>query len=249
MSGGGSIKKRSKIILVRYAGVLSLILSGALCLLLAVMQIEELNQWYETWQAQLLLLEERIIAIENRWLIVAAVMALFTLKSFFPPVTIPAICFISGMVLPWYFALLVNVTGIVWLMTIRYFWGKRFGGGRAIKFVRRNEIVRGLLEKKGTGNPYMLLLFRAIPCFPVNSISRLYGALNFNFRDYLIISVLGFMYKILSYTVIGRNVYTPLSASFLLPMIILFAVSGCLMVSIYYVIDKTNVKEGEDKNE
>lgn len=233
---------------MKYIGVLSLVLSGVLCLLLAVMQIEELNKWYETWQTQLILLEERVIAIENRWLIVCAVLALFVLKSFFPPVTIPAICFISGMVLPWYFALAVNIIGMGILMSIRYFWGKKFGADRAIKLIGKNELIRGVFEQKGTGNPYTLFILRLIPCFPVNSISRLYGAMKFDFKDYLIISLLGFMYKILSYTIIGRNVYNPLSASFLLPIIILFAVSGCLMVGLYYLFDsieKTNNKEGE----
>ena len=216
------------------------------------MQIEEFNVWYEAWQQQLLRLEEDVIAISNKGLIVLVVFALFTLKSFFPPITIPAICFISGMVLPWYFALPVNIIGMTWLMTIRYFWGKRYGGGRTIKIVRKNEIIRGLLESKGTGNLYMLLLFRMIPCFPVNTISRIYGALKFDFKDYIIISIIGFMYKLVSYTIIGRNVYNPLSASFLLPIIILTAISGCLLVSLYYIlegIEKTNKKEGETDNE
>lgn len=223
-----------------------------MCLLLALMQIEELSLWYETWQKQLLLLEERVIAIENRWLIVGAVMALFTLKSFFPPITIPAICFISGMVLPWYFALIVNILGMALLMTIRYLWGRQFGGGRAIRLLRKNDIIRRIFEKKGTGNPYTLFIFRLIPCFPVNSISRLYGAMKFDFRKYIVISLLGFMFKLLSYTIIGQNVYNPLSPSFLLPMIILFALSGFLMVSLYYIfenIEKSNVKEGEVENE
>ncbi len=216
------------------------------------MQIEELTVWYEAWQKQLVRLEEEVVAISNTGIIVLVVLALFTLKSFFPLITIPAICLISGMVLPWYFALSVNVIGMAWLMTIRYFWGKRYGGGRTIKIVRRNEIIRGLLENKGTGNPYMLLLFRLIPCFPVNTISRIYGALKFDFKDYILISVIGFMYKLVSYTIIGRNVYNPLSASFLLPIIILFAVSGCLLVSLYYILDgieKSNKKEGASDNE
>ena len=91
-----------------------------------------------------------------------------------------------------------------------------------------------------------------IPCFPVNTISRIYGALKFDFKDYIIISIIGFMYKLVSYTIIGRNVYNPLSASFLLPIIILTAISGCLLVSLYYIlegIEKTNKKEGETDNE
>ena len=220
---------------VKFSGTVLLILAGILCCVLCVMQIPELNKWYVTWQQELLHLEEQVTAVGNRGLIVLIVMLLFTLKSVFPLITIPAICLITGAVLPWYFAFIVNLAGIAWLMTIRYFWGKYLGGGNTIKLVRQSEIIRLLFERNGTGNPYMLFVFRLIPSFPVNSISRIYGAMQFRFRDYILISLAGFMYKVVSYTTIGRNVYNPLSASFLLPMIILFAISGCLLNGLYYV--------------
>ena len=241
------MRKVEKKLWLKFFGTLLLLLAGVLCCLLAVMQIEELNRWYETWQQQLVLMEERIASMGNRGLIVLIVMLLFTLKSVFPPITIPAICLISGMVLPWYFALLVNIAGVAWLMTIRYFWGRRFGGGSTIKLVRQNEIVCSLLESKGTGNPYMLFVFRLIPAFPVNSISRLYGAMQFRYRDYIFISLAGFMFKIVSYTIIGRNVFNPLSASFLLPIILFSFFSGCVLIGLYYVLDGINRNSKNDR--
>ncbi len=241
------MKKADKTQWLKLFGTLLLVLAGIFCLVLAVMQIEELNRWYETWQQQLVQLEERVASMGNRGLIVAVVMLLFTLKSVFPPITIPAICMISGMVLPWYFALLVNIVGVAWLMTIRYFWGRWFGGGSTIKLVRRSEIICGLLESKGTGNPYLLFAFRLIPAFPVNSISRLYGAMQFRYRDYLFISLGGFMFKILSYTIIGRNVYNPLSASFLLPIILLCFFSGCILLVLCYVLDGDRTQSENEK--
>ena len=234
--GVRDLKKADKTQWLKLSGTLLLILAGIFCVVLAVMQIEELNRWYETWQQQLVDLEERVASMGNRGLIVVVVMLLFTLKSVFPPVTIPAICLISGMV-PWYFARLVNIAGVAWLMTIRYFWGRWFGGGHTFKLVRRTEIIRSLLESKGTGNPYLLFAFRLIPAFPVNSISRLYGAMQFRYRDYIFISLAGFMFKILSYTIIGRNVYNPLSTSFLLPIILLCFVSGSVLIVLCYVLD------------
>ena len=222
---------------LKLAGTVLLVLAGVFCCLMAVMQIEELNRWYETWQMQLVRLEEYVASIPYKWMIIPVIMVLFTLKAFFPPITIPAICLIAGMVLPWYFALAVNIVGVGWLMTIRYWWGKRFGGGSTIRLVRQSDIIRELLESKGTGNPYLLFIFRLIPAFPVNTISRLYGAMQFRYRNYILISLAGFMFKILSYTIIGRNVYNPLSASFLLPIILLCFISGCLLIGLYDVLD------------
>lgn len=241
------MKNASKTQWFKLSGTLLLILAGIFCAVLAVMQIEELNRWYVTWEQQLVALEERVAAMGNRGLIITVVMLLFTLKSVFPPITIPAICLISGMVLPWYWALLVNIVGVAWLMTIRYFWGKWFGGGRTFKLVRQNDIIRSLLESKGTGNPYLLFAFRLIPAFPVNSISRLYGAMQFRFRNYLLISLGGFMFKILSYTIIGRNVYNPLSASFLLPIILLCFVSGTVLIVLYYVLEGIGRNSKDEK--
>ena len=211
------------------------------------MQIDELHKWYETWQQQMVLLEDRVVAMQNKGLIIIAVFLLFTLKSVFPPITIPAICLISGAVLPWYAALLVNILGVAWLMTIRYFWGYKFGGGNTFKLVRNNDVIRELLESRGTGNPYLLFIFRLIPAFPVNSISRLYGAMRFPYRRYILISLGGFLFKILSYTIIGGNVFNPLSASFLLPIILLCFISGSLLIGLTYLIENIEKNRKDEK--
>lgn len=240
-------KESKKLLYIKFSGTLLLLFSGILCLLLSVMQVEDLHRWYETWQSQLVMMEEKVASMGNRGLIVLIVMLLFTLKSVFPPVTITAICLISGMVLPWYFALVVNIVGVGWLMTIRYYWGRRFGGGSAIRLVRQNEIINSLLQREGTGNPYLLFVFRLIPAFPVNSISRLYGAMQFRYRNYICISIAGFMFKIVSYTIIGRNVFDPLSASFLLPIILLSFISGCILIALYYVLNGISRNSKSDK--
>jgi hypothetical protein len=41
---------------------------------------------------------------------------------------------------------------------------------------------------------------------------------------------MGFSYKLFSYTVIGRNVYDPASASFIVPFVILFIITGFILL-------------------
>ncbi len=230
-------KLRSKSGLIKFLGIVLILLAVSCSALLAAMQIKELAMWYDTFQEQLLEFEHRVAAIEQKSLVIAVVFALFTIKSFFPLITIPAICVITGMVLPGYAAIIVNLLGIVWLMTIRFFWGKRLGGGNARRIIKMNSDIKEFLERDGTGNPYMLFLFRLIPSFPVNSVSQLYGAMDIGYWEYITISVAGFSYKLLSYTIIGRNVYNPLSASFLVPIIIFLLISGSLLVGLNYIID------------
>ncbi|MBO5936583.1 MAG: hypothetical protein J6Q79_03095, partial [Clostridia bacterium] len=49
---------------------------------------------------------------------------------------------------------------------------------------------------------------------------------------YIIISVIGCFYKVFSYTTIGRSVYDPASAWFLVPMIVLLIFSGMMLLSL-----------------
>ncbi|MCR5485616.1 MAG: VTT domain-containing protein [Clostridiales bacterium] len=218
-------------------GTTLIVLAAACSVLLIAMQVETLQLWYATWQEKLVELEYKIASIKNWWLVVLTILGLFTAKGIFMPIPISAICFISGMVLPGYAAITVNVVGMSLLMTVKYFWGLHLGGGNASKIVRKNDFIRDILERDGTGNPYLLFLFRLIPAFPINSVSQLYGAMNFKFVEYLFISLAGFSYKLISYTIIGRNALNPLSGSFLIPIIAFLLISGIVLLSLNYIID------------
>lgn len=230
-------KKRNRRTFIKLLGIIFIFFAILFTALLILVQIDEVEVWYNTWQQKLAEFEERIAAIQEWWLFVAVVFLLFTLKSVFPLITIPAICLTTGVVLPGYAAIIVNLIGVAWLMTIRFFWGKRLGGGGAKRIIRKNAEIREFLERDGSGNPYMLFLFRLIPSFPVNSVSQLYGAMDIGYVEYLLISLGGFSYKLLLYTIIGRNVYNPLSASFLLPIIIFLLVSGSMLIGLNYIVD------------
>ena len=78
---------------------------------------------------------------------------------------------------------------------------------------------------------------------PVNSVSRLYGTTEIPYGRYMLISVLGFTYKLFSYTIIGRNVFDPASASFIVPLILLFIFSGIVLLSLSGAIGIFGKKE------
>ena len=230
-------KNRNRRTFIKLLGYILIFFAVVILCVLILAQIDEVEIWYNTWQQKLAELETRVASIQEWWLVVAVIFLLFTLKSVFPLITIPAICLTTGIVLPGYAAIFVNLIGVAWLMTIRYFWGKRLGGGNARRIIKKNAEIREFLERDGSGNPYMLFLFRLIPSFPVNSVSQLYGAMDIGYGEYLLISLGGFSYKLVMYTIIGRHVYTPLSASFLVPIIIFLLVSGSILVGLNYVID------------
>lgn len=210
--------------------------------LLFSLQYESLWKWYSQVQQNLLRLEDYIAHIDKVWQFFIAVMLLFAIKSFFPIYATSTVCFLSGIVLPMYVAVPVNILGFSVLITVRYFWGRRFGAGGAWKVISKNRKIRKLIKQDGKGNPALLIALRLIPGMPVNSISGIYGSLEFNYWQFLLLSVIGFLPKLISFTFVGRNVYDPLSAGFLLPIMLLLFFTGVSLLSvngIWTTVEKT----------
>ena len=104
------------------------------------------------------------------------------------------------------------------------------------KLLSKNEKAVQLVERSQVGSAVVLFFLRLFPCIPINSVSQLYGTSEIGYWKYLIVSLLGFSYKLFSYTIIGRSVYDPMSASFLLPFILLFVLSGLVLLAFNGVL-------------
>lgn len=223
-------EKQKKYLL--FGGLIMIALSVALGVLLFSLQYEELWRWYGQTRQNLFKLENFIMNLDKSWQFFGAVMILFAVKSFFPIYATSTVCFLSGIVLPSYIAIPVNVLGFVVLITIRYFWGRRFGAGGAWKVISKTEKMKKLIQQDGSGNPALLIALRLIPGMPVNSISGIYGSFDFGYARFVGLSVIGFMPKLISFTLVGRNIYDPLSAGFLLPIMILLFLTGISLLSV-----------------
>lgn len=232
-------------------GFALLVLSVCFAVLLYISQIEQVHLWYAGIQLQLLELENTIAKIENRWLFLVVIFLMYSLKSVFPIISTAVICVMTGTVFPVYIAFPVNIAGLIINFSIKYFIGRRFGGGNAQKLINRNSGVRNLMEKDGRGNPWLLIALRVVPSFPINSVSQLYGQMKFRYIYFLLLSFLGYAPKLITYTFIGRNVFDPLSPAFLTPIIILTALSGLSLLFIKAImkfVEKRRRSSQEKKN-
>lgn len=218
-------KKKPKKILL-FSGLILMALGIAVAILLFSLQFEELWHWYAQAKQKLSELEQFITHIDKAWQFIGAILLLFAIKSFFPIYPTSTVCFLTGVVLPMHLAIPVNILGFVILLTVRYFWGKHFGAGNAWKMITKMDVLRRLIQQDGKGNSALLIALRLIPGMPINSISGIYGSFDFGYGKFILLSVVGFMPKLISFTFVGRNVYDPLSSSFLLPIMILLFVSG-----------------------
>ena len=223
-------QKRKKYLL--FGGLVLIALSMAVAVLLVSLQYDSLWWWYAQSKQKLAQLEDFILHIDRTWIFIGAMMLLFAVKSVFPIYATSTVCFLTGIVLPIYFAIPVNIAGFVVILTIRYFWGRRFGAGNAWKMISKTEIIKRLIEQDGKVNSLVLVALRLIPCVPINGISGTYGSLDFGYGKFVLFSVIGFLPKLISFTIVGRNVYDPLSAGFLVPIMILLFVSGISVLSV-----------------
>ncbi len=228
--------------LISFASFICFSSALVLIVLLRLFQIDQVVLWYSKYNDTLRSFESWIM--QNRAPILSAVVILanFAIKAVVVWFPLSCIMVAAPVLFKWYWAIAINVAGLVILFTIKYFWGKRFGGGNAEKILANYDSAHRFIDKGKLGSTVVLFVLRLVPCMPINAVSQLYGTTGMKYGKYILLSVAGFSYKIFSYTIIGRNVYDPMSAKFIVPIILLLLFSGMVLLSVSGVISITSLR-------
>ena len=208
------------------------VLALAMIILLRIFSLDSFTQWYSKYVDTLATYEEWMQTYGATVNSVLLILLNFFLKSIIPWFPIACMCVATGVLFEWYQALFINTIGLIILFTVRYYWGRRFGGGNAEKILSKYETAYEFIDKSRLGSGVVLFFLRLVPFTPTNVVSSLYGSTDISYLRYIIISVVGYAYKLFTYTTIGRSVYNPASASFLVPMIVLLIASGMMLLSL-----------------
>lgn len=226
-------KRRSLTIkLLNMFTVLCAVFAVIFIVLLILSGNDHVQLWWKTYQDYLATAEERVGEMGNKGYLIFTIMFLFAFKAFIPIYPLSLVCAATGAVFPVYIAAPINLLGMSLHYTLKYVFGKRLGPGGASLIIQKSETIRSIMKTDDTGNPWLLVLFRLIPVFPVNPVSQLYGSLGFKYWKFLLLSLLGYSPLLMSYTIVGRNVYNPLSAGFLLPLIVLSILGAIVSYSV-----------------
>ena len=243
-------KKKSRSYVMNFIAFICFVFALALIILLRLFQEPKFLEWYNKYTDTLADFDRWIQANGATWFSVAVILANYTLKAVIPWFPLSCICVAAGVLFKWYYATAINIIGLSILFTIKFFWGKRYGGGNAEKILSKYDRAHTFVESSKLGSALILFLLRLVPGMPINSVSQLYGTTEINFWKYLIVSLFGFSYKLFSYTTIGRNVFDPASASFIVPFIFLFLFTGMAVLSLNGVISLTTLgKKREESDE
>lgn len=240
-------KSKSKIFMLNTMAFICFLLALALIVLLRVFKLDSFLQWYVRYNDTLLSYEIWMQTYGATWVSVVFILVNFALKALIPWFPIACLCVASGVLFDWYYALLINLAGMVILFTIKFFWGKKFGGGNAEKILSKYDTAHSFIDSSKLGSRLVLFILRFVPCMPINSVSCLYGTTYIPYWQYIVISVLGFTYKLFSYTIIGRNVFDPASASFIVPFILLLIFSGMVLLFLSGALEISRLKKHKTK--
>ena len=248
MPAGGKFKReKRRHSLINLIGLVLLAAAGALSALLFFRNSPPLLAWYGKYNEVVQRLEEFVQGLPEHMgvsplAIPLAVLLLYAVRSMVPLFPLSVMIVITEVLSP-SMGFAVNVIGLTLLLSIRYWWGRWRGGGQINRLLKLQPTIRAFLENDRKSKPWLLFMFRLAPIFPVNTVSSIYGAMGFDYADYALISLLGFLPRLITYSISGSNVFDPLTVPFLVPLIIIFTLSGVSAIGINMTLAKRQ-KEG-----
>ena len=203
-------------------------------------QLSELNAWFTNI--------ELFIARFDKLAAVAVILFFFFVKTVVGFIPFSVLFIGTGLVFSPPIAVAVNVIGFSMLIAIKFLWGRKFGGGSFHKLLLKSESLSSFMDFHGKGNKWMLVVLRFVPAAPVGTLSRAYGATDMKMIPFIALSVVGFLPRLISWSIIGCNVFDPFTPAFLTPIAILLVISGIslLLLDILFKLirkDEKNEKE------
>lgn len=203
-------------------------------------QLAEVNSWFTRI--------EMFIAQYDKFAAVGVILFFFFVKTIIGFIPFSVLFIGTGLVFSPPIAVAVNVMGYSMLVGIKFLWGRKFGGGGLHKLLLKSESLTDFMDFHGKGNKWMLVVLRFVPVAPVGTVSRAYGATDMKIIPFIILSVIGFLPRLITWSIIGCNVFDPFTPSFLIPIIILLIISGIslLLLDILFKLirkDEKNEKE------
>ena len=191
--------------------------------------LQDMYAWFERI--------ENYIAGYDKLAAFGLIMALFAVKSVVAFIPFSVLFISSGMVFSAPVAMGVSVLGFALLISVKFLWGKKFGGGNAHKLAVKSKSITRFMDLKGKGNKWMLVVLRFVPFVPVGTVSRAYGATEMKYLPFVGLSVLGFLPRVVLWSFVGSNIFDPFTLTFMAPIIVLLIISGISLLIWDAVLD------------
>ena len=198
---------------------------------------------------ELVNVQDYIRNLDNNWLILLAIFLVYILKNFIP-IPFPFIFMMVGALYGKDWSVVINVCGYTTLLVTKYLWGRKMGGGTAVKKLKKYDNVREMMYKPGPIKLGVLVFARLCPSIPVSIVSKIYGGMKYPIVPFLLASIVGFFPKIWTYSrVLGQEVNQPFTWKFMGPIVGLLIISGTAALIANTILNKKEDKKDERSTE
>lgn len=241
--------------LIKALGIISFIAAAWFIFLVVIMRIEPIHAKYDQYLVILDDFENKVFALDNKWLIIIVIFLLYLLRSLSMMYPYTILYIISAMVFPPVQSFIINMCGMAMTFAFRYYTGIEMGEGYWNRVLKRYPMLNSVFEVEGRQSPFVLFTLRIVPFFPINTVSQLYGTFEYPFAKYMLLSVCAMAPRLISYSFIGNNVYDPLSKSFFIPLTVLLIFTGCSLfflravLRLTFMTKKNKTQERKDTDE
>ncbi len=159
--------------------------------------------------------EKIIVERENINKAILIIWGLFLLKSLIFIIPVKFIYIASGMVLPLYLSIGVNLVGVTLAMSLTYILGYFLGKDFVDRLTRRFPLIKKIMDFNTDKEETIAFFLRLVPV-NLESVSLTLGASGNRFGRYLFASVLGLLPKLLFFTMIGEALVRPLTPALIM---------------------------------
>lgn len=252
----GKVKKEKKAYFLFKSVVIFIVLLVSEAFLFLVLRyIDVLSLRYDWVISKLTFVQEYILnfmsGANNIALTVLVILFIYFFKAYLPFLPLSLVCMMSGIMFGkyWWVAVFINLLGLAGMFYLRFNSGRVKGESYMQNLLRKNKYVRLAIDVNGVSSYSLLAAFRFFPCFPINFVSRLYGAnKDCKFHWYMLISVLAIAPRVYVYTRIGREIFNPFTRTFVILIMIFIAFGGVgifITNTVFYFKRRSDDKSGK----
>lgn len=166
----------------------------------------------------------------------AIVLGVYALKSVVFVIPASLIYVSVGMAFSTKVAVVLNCVGIALEVTISYLLG-RFLGGEKVDKMLRDKKGYAMLEKLRNKGRYAFVFLLRFSSFPIDFGSLFFGASNFTFPSYFLMSLLGVLPRVIVLTVLGVGIYEFIPMKYIITAV-LCALPIAVIAFVVYTIRK-----------
>ncbi len=166
-------------------------------------------------------------AAPSAWAAAAMVLGVYAVKAVVFVIPASLVYISVGMAFPTPVAVALNCAGIALEITISYLLGRFLGGDKVDKLLRGKKGYATLEKLKSKGRFAFVFLLR-FASFPIDFGSLFFGASDFAFPSYFLMSLCGILPRVVVLTILGYGIYELIPMKYIL-IAVLCAVPAVLI--------------------